>query len=88
MGAGLFGFRPIAAMQLRHSGPTDNRGSGAFDAAPFELQRHLQIQSHRDFVFVVAAGAVVVGTKLQPETPRVSSEQHDPMIQFHRLLGC
>ena len=31
----------------------------------FELQRHLQIHPLRDFVFVVAAGAVVVGTKLQ-----------------------
>ena len=31
----------------------------------FELQRHLQIHPLRDFVFVVAAGAVVVGTRLQ-----------------------
>ena len=38
----------------------------------FELQRHLQIHPLRDFVFVVAAGAVVVGTKLQTDTPRVS----------------
>ena len=37
----------------------------------FELQRHLQIQSHRYFVFVVAAGAVVVRTKLQT-APRVN----------------
>ena len=34
-------------------------------ALQFERQRHLQIHPLRDFVFVVAAGAVVVGTRLQ-----------------------
>ena len=34
-------------------------------ALQFERQRHLQIHPLRDFVFVVAAGAVVVVTKLQ-----------------------
>ena len=34
-------------------------------ALQFERQRHLQIHPLRDFVFVVAAGTGVVGTKLQ-----------------------
>ena len=76
--------RRMAWTKLRRGDPFEVPSA----ALQFELQRHLQIHPLRDFVFVVAAGAVVVGTKLQPDTPRVSSEQHDPMIQFHRLLGC
>ena len=43
----------------------DDPFEGSSAVLQFELQRHLQIHPLRDFVFVVAAGAVVVGTKLQ-----------------------
>jgi len=43
----------------------DDPFEGSSAELQFELQRHLQIHPLRDFVFVVAAGAVVVGTKLQ-----------------------
>ena len=58
----------VGCVEPRHDETTRRRDDpfeGSSAGLQFELQRHLQIHPLRDFVFVVAAGAGVVGTKVQ-----------------------